>query len=155
MKAHNNVVEVLLSRYRTDQETGCWRYTGHIINTGYGTISVNGQSTLTHRLSYELFVGHIPNGWIVDHKCGYRNCFNPDHLRTITFYDNVVTYGLACPSAINARKTQCMRGHPFDDENTMIVTSTGGRRCRVCDRANSKKTHQKRLARERVSHEPA
>lgn len=34
-----------------------------------------------HRVSYQLFVGDIPDEMLVDHSCQNRKCFNPEHLR--------------------------------------------------------------------------
>jgi hypothetical protein len=36
-------------------------------------------------------------------------------------------------SAVNIRKTECFRGHPFTPENT-IIRGKGERLCRTCDR---------------------
>lgn len=33
-----------------------------------------------HRLAYRLFVGEIPNGLMVLHRCGNEACINPHHL---------------------------------------------------------------------------
>lgn len=33
-----------------------------------------------HRLAYKLFVGNIPNGLMVLHRCGNEACINPHHL---------------------------------------------------------------------------
>jgi hypothetical protein len=54
---------------------------------GYCAISIHerGESrrnVYTHRLSYTVFVGPIPYGHDVDHKCKVRNCINPAHLQT-------------------------------------------------------------------------
>lgn len=47
----------------------------------------------------------------------------------------------------NRRKTSCVRGHPFDDENTYLVVATGGRRCRACDKMRrSLRTQRQREA---------
>lgn len=40
-------------------------------------------------------------------------------------------------AAVNARKTHCIHGHPFDDANT-IHTNKGTRRCRTCKNANER-----------------
>ncbi len=35
------------------------------------------------------------------------------------------------------RITHCKRGHPFDEENTRILRTTGGRICKACERIRS------------------
>lgn len=47
-----------------------------------------------HRLSYELFVGPIPDGYELDHLCRNRGCVNPAHLEAVTHRVNVLR-GLA------------------------------------------------------------
>lgn len=73
-------------------ESGCWEFTGHINNRGYGLISKGTKTEglmLTHRASYESFIGPIPERKIVLHKCDNTKCFNPDHLSVGTQQDNM------------------------------------------------------------------
>jgi plasmid stability protein len=42
----------------------------------------------THKISYERFVGPIPDGHCVMHRCDQRNCVRPSHLTTGTVADN-------------------------------------------------------------------
>lgn len=70
-------------------DDGCWHWQGQRGNTGYGKISDDqGKSTRPHRLAYELFVGPIPAGNVIDHKCRNRMCVNPDHLQAVTQKQN-------------------------------------------------------------------
>lgn len=60
---------------------GCWEWTAHKIETGYGRIRVNGKIKGAHRYSWELTRGPIPDGMEIDHMCHNRSCVNPEHLR--------------------------------------------------------------------------
>lgn len=48
---------------------------------GYRTVSNGkGSKSRAHRISYRLFVGPIPPGTLVLHRCGDASCINPFHL---------------------------------------------------------------------------
>lgn len=66
----------------------CWEWTGSISASGYGIIRHEGRSRPAHRSTYELFIGGIPDGMIIDHLCHNRSCVNPDHLRLATYKQN-------------------------------------------------------------------
>ena len=109
--------------------SGCWIWLGVIANTGYGEVRFLGRKWLAHRLSYENFVGPIPDGLVIDHLCRQPSCINPAHLEPVTIGENV-RRGMSL-AAQRARQTECLRGHPFDDTNTSI-RANGSRRCRRC-----------------------
>lgn len=67
---------------------GCWLWLGFVRSNGYGQTCIGRGSELTHRLSYELFVGDIPDGMFVYHRCDVKRCINPDHLFVGTPKDN-------------------------------------------------------------------
>lgn len=85
---HSPVTERLLKRVDVDDETGCWIWTGRIEGWGYGAIDARGRTYGAHRLSYETFVGPIPEGMIVCHACDRPPCINPAHLWLGTHADN-------------------------------------------------------------------
>jgi hypothetical protein len=69
---------------------GCWNWTGGG-RDGYGTFTERhkGKTHLAHRLSYELLVGQIPDGYLIDHRCRNTLCVNPAHLRPVTHKQNM------------------------------------------------------------------
>lgn len=39
---------------------------------------------LVHRLMYRLFIGEVPEGMVIHHRCRTTDCVNPDHLELMT-----------------------------------------------------------------------
>lgn len=72
---------------RSDGE--CWLWKGkHKGSGGYATFVHCGEWFRAHRFSYELFVGPIPEGMCVLHKCDVRHCVNSGHLFVGSKADN-------------------------------------------------------------------
>jgi hypothetical protein len=58
----------------------CWVWTGGTDRSGYGKFKVGYQSIRAHRWAYEEFVGRIPDGLCVLHRCDNSACIRPEHL---------------------------------------------------------------------------
>jgi HNH endonuclease len=110
---------------------GCWIWTACVNDKGYGHFRYGGRIASAHRVAYEMFVGPIPDGLVIDHLCRNPPCVNPDHLEAVTFRTNVVR-GIG-PTAINSRKTSCNAGHALSEVNTYLAPD-GRRQCRSCNR---------------------
>lgn len=113
---------------------GCWDWTGALDRHGYGKLAHRGRDLLAHRAAYEAFVGDLTSGLTIDHLCRSTACVNPWHMEQVPIWTNV-SRGRG-PSAANARKTECVNGHAFTPDNTML--RGGHRQCRVCRRLEKK-----------------
>lgn len=83
--------EAFLSEVEFEPMSGCWIWMGARQTSGYGNCHFPGRrrrTYLVHRVSYEMFVGSIPAGQCVLHKCDLRCCVNPTHLWLGTRGDN-------------------------------------------------------------------
>lgn len=109
---------------------GCWLWAGGKDWDGYGIFGVHGKSYRAHRYAYELLVAPIPRDLQLDHLCRTPSCVNPAHLEAVT--PRVNSRRSNSPSGVNAKATHCVRGHPFDRDNTKWVQ--GKRQCRTCAR---------------------
>ena len=66
----------------------CWEWQGST-NQGYGRIGYEGKWHLTHRLSWKVAKGDIPEGKFVCHHCDNPKCIRPAHLFLGTHDDNM------------------------------------------------------------------
>lgn len=132
--AYISLADRLQDGHMPEPNSGCWLWIKTVDRKGYGRLSGGrGILTMAHRASYEL--EHrikIPPGMTIDHKCRVRCCINPDHMEMVTNRINVLR-GIG-PSAINAKKTECKRGHPLAGSNLYVNPTTGGRTCRECQK---------------------
>lgn len=134
-------LDKFLSRImRGSDDGGCWMWNGAHISSGYPETWDGTRPLLAHRAAHELWIGPIPAGYEVDHLCRTRGCVNPAHLEAVPMHVNNMRSESA--SALNARKTHCIRGHAFTPENTHVYTSPDGkrhqRRCRECWRIRNR-----------------
>lgn len=118
-----------LDKTRINPETHCWEWTGAVVAQGYGRFWNGSEVRQAHRMVYEWAKGPIPDGLVLDHLCRVRHCVNPSHLEAVT--NGVNLHRGVGPTATNAAKTHCKRGHEFTPANTFIPPGAW-RRCRTC-----------------------
>lgn len=129
-----------------EPNSGCWLWTGSLVNNGYSQFRYDDKTILAHRLSYEKYIGPIPKGLVIDHLCRVRCCVNPSHMEAVTQRTNVKRgVGPSLIRKFHLSKTHCPSGHPYDQENTYI-DSSGHRVCKKCRNISQNKyrKHKKR-----------
>jgi hypothetical protein len=109
---------------------GCWVWSGSK-SKGYGFFGFRGRNIKAHRFIWRVVNGAVPTDLELDHICNNRSCIRLSHLRLSTARANVLRGGSVI--AANALKTHCLRGHEFNEENTLI-SPKNYRRCRACNR---------------------
>lgn len=134
-------------RHVAELQSGCWSWVGARQHNGYGRVAVGYTTRPAHRVAYETLVGEIPAGLELDHLCRDPSCINPAHLEPVTHGVNVLRGHN--PSALNAKKEFCKRGHLFDEENTYWWRGT--RQCNVCRRLHSRILVDRRRLRRRAA----
>jgi hypothetical protein len=124
---------------RNPDKPDCWEWTAHLVK-GYGHFVCKrdglNKSLGAHKYIWEKTNNkRVPKGLEVCHTCNNPPCVRPDHLEVGTRSHNqryAVTHG----NNKQSRKTHCINGHPFNEENTTFRPSrrTGlpSRHCKTC-----------------------
>lgn len=125
---------------KVDQiQGGCWLWKGSLFRLGYGRVRRNDKIRSAHIVSYELFIGKVPDGLEIDHLCRVRRCVNPQHLQAVTHKENM-------RRAFPTPPTHCPKGHAYDEKNTYI-NPMGRKVCRTCTNQHCMEYKQRRKER--------
>ena len=141
--------EERLMRRVCKDDNGCWIWMGSTSGRHeYGTIFVNGKPLKTHRFAYELFVGPIPDGMVIDHKCRVHRCCNPKHLEPVSQRDNVLRGDLFKEEGHEREgKSTCKNGHQW---GTVATYKGGKRECAICIKNRSPEKNRRRREKRRL-----
>lgn len=126
----------------------CWNWIGAVNDRGYAEFQLEkGKKVRAHKFIYENIVGKVEIGLQLDHLCRNPSCVNPFHLEPVTARENTLR-GVG-PSALNAKKTHCPKGHEYTKEN-IVKKTDGGRGCRKCRNEYGHKYRARRKARGQI-----
>ena len=114
-------------------DKGCWLIQSPLDKDGYFIGSFHGKSVRAHRKIYEIVMGKILKGLVIDHLCKNRNCCNSEHLEVVTVKINTNR-----GKNFRSSKTHCIHGHEFTSQNTYIAKN-GSRHCQICRTVTIKK----------------
>lgn len=131
-----NILERFEARYVPEPNSGCWLWLGGLAGGGYATMWGGRSMIRAGRWAYQTFVGPIPYGLELDHKCRVRCCVNPAHLEPVTHTENVRRGDAGKVNrARQLGKHRCDKGHLFTPENIYRSPKKGTRECRICRNA--------------------
>jgi hypothetical protein len=116
-----------------DENVGCWLWTGHRDEGGYGRVTKGFETVYVHRVVWKALRGQLPP--VLHHVCPNKACCNPDHCEPRTRQ----MHGGERERA----KTHCPAGHPYSGAN-LYWNRKGGRQCRICNRESWQRTVERK-----------
>ena len=114
-------IERFMNFVEIEPNTGCWLWTGYCGKNGRGLFLFNGKRIVNYRFSYEYFIGSVPDGLDILHKCDVCSCVNWEHLFLGTNLDNMNDM------LLKGRGIKSGKGLPYGVQ----ITPSGNYRARI------------------------
>ena len=134
-----------IARRSSITDNGCWVSDFPPNNVGYPCMGGGARyyevSRLVHRVAYHELVGPLDEALVIDHLCGNKRCWCPQHLRQVPQGVNNEPGRLARAEAQRSQEL-CKRGHPLSGDNLYKHPVNGGRTCRTCRKDNETATRR-------------
>lgn len=89
MNAGKTTLEHFEEKYIRGPISDCWLWDAGCSGKGYGQFWDGERLRGAHRVAFELYIGTVPCGLHVLHKCDVPRCVNPAHLWLGTNADNM------------------------------------------------------------------
>lgn len=83
------IIAAFMDKVEPEPNSGCWIWTGSRNKQGYGNFWLNKRCEKAHRVSHRIFIGPIPAGLDILHRCDMPWCVNPEHIRAGTTKENM------------------------------------------------------------------
>ncbi len=101
------------SKYKKNEFTNCYEWTGAILESGYGEFYYDGMMRYAHRVAWLLKYGEIPEGKEIGHTCNNKHCVNTDHLILTTPTERMgVDHSNTTCYLCGSKETRTVRGSP-------------------------------------------
>ena len=121
----------------------CWLWT-RSTQKGYGAFWSGERLVRAHRFAWELLVGPIPEGMVLDHiVCENTLCVNPAHVEPKTNQENTGRGSARARVRREASRTHCVNGHSWAEYGRRR-SDNAGLKCRRCEADAARRSAERR-----------